>query len=87
MIYVIGSNPSDNRYRVLKIDRSPPGPLSSSDEDADSGLHVTEDAMIYSHEEITELLTTLSAGNGGLNRSESSYHGIAGEPVQYFQEC
>lgn len=82
MIYVIGSNPSDNRYRVLKIDRSPPVPLSSSDEDADSGLNVTEDAMIYSHEEITELLTTLSAGNGGINRSESSYHGIAGEPVQ-----
>lgn len=83
---MIASNQADSRYRVLKIDRAPPPPASvppieteHDDDEGAEGLHVTEDAMIYSKEEIRELLETLSAGNvGGVTRVEALFYGIAG---------
>lgn len=87
--YVIASNQADSRYRVLKIDRSLPPPrqprkeIEPEEEDEESGtqgLDITEDATIYSKEEIRELLETLSAGNvGGATRVEALFYGIAGQ--------
>lgn len=79
MFYVVASNSANARYRVLKIDRSLPPPINSHSNGDDGGLHVTEDSMIYTHEEVSELLTTLGAGNvGGIHRSDQSFQGIAG---------
>lgn len=86
---MIASNQADSRYRVLKIDRSLPPPrrvrkeINPDVEDEESGtfgLDITEDATIYSKDEIRELLETLSAGNvGGVTRVEALFYGIAGE--------
>jgi hypothetical protein len=70
---------------VLKIDRTaPPQPAPGGDSDQEegeaSGLVITEDATIYSKEEIQQLLETLTAGNGGgVVRVEPLFYGIAGE--------
>lgn len=68
--YIVGSDQSDNRFRVLKIERA-------GDE---NDLNMTEDKVIYSKSEILELLSTIEDGNkssGGLNKVLSAY-GIVG---------
>jgi hypothetical protein len=71
-LYVVASNQSDSRYRVLKIDRtSPVGEV----------LPVTEDGVIYSRTEVTDLLKMIEEGNrnsGGLVRACPSFYGIVG---------
>ncbi|CAG8608140.1 3388_t:CDS:2, partial [Funneliformis caledonium] len=67
--YMVGSNQSDNRFRILKIDRTTPTELT-----------VIEDDVIYSKQEITDILTVLEEGNrvsGGLNKVVMAY-GIVG---------
>ncbi|KAL1920313.1 uncharacterized protein VTP21DRAFT_1459 [Calcarisporiella thermophila] len=67
--YIVGTNQSDNRFRVLKIDRTDPTELS-----------VTEDATKYTREEINQLLEMIENGNkssGGLREVCSAY-GIVG---------
>lgn len=77
---MIASNQADSRYRVLKIDRTAPPELTVDASERDStGLVITEDATIYSKEEIQRLLETLTAGNvGGVTRVEPLFYGIAG---------
>lgn len=84
---MIASNQADSRYRVLKIDRTaappsatlPVGSDQEEEEEGANGLIVTEDATIYSKDEIQLLLETLSAGNaGGIKRVEALFYGIAG---------
>ncbi|CAB4378561.1 unnamed protein product [Rhizophagus irregularis] len=67
--YMVGSNQSDSRFRILKIDRSTPTELT-----------VIEDDIIYSKQEINDILTALEEGNrvsGGLNKVITAY-GIVG---------
>ncbi|KAG9290856.1 hypothetical protein G9A89_011005 [Geosiphon pyriformis] len=67
--YMIGSNQSDNRFRILKIDRN------SANE-----LNVIEDDVIYSKQQINDILTVLDEGNkisGGLKKV-SCVFGIVG---------
>ncbi len=70
--YMVGSNQSDNRFRILKIDRTTPTELT-----------VIEDDVIYSKQEISDILTVLEEGNrvtGGLNKVVTAY-GIVGESL------
>ncbi|KAI9679257.1 MAG: phosphatidylinositol-3,5-bisphosphate 5-phosphatase [Caeruleum heppii] len=57
--YIVGANLSDNRFRVLKIDRT-----------AESGdLSLAEDDIVYDKREMNEILNTIDDGNkstGGL---------------------
>ncbi|CAG8541334.1 8999_t:CDS:10 [Ambispora leptoticha] len=58
--YMIGSNQSDNRFRVLKIDRT-----------SLTELNVIDHEAIYSKQEINDILSVLKEGNkyaGGLKR-------------------
>ncbi|KAJ1658606.1 phosphatidylinositol-3,5-bisphosphate 5-phosphatase [Dispira simplex] len=67
--YVVGSSPSDTRFRVLKIDRT-----------SGSSLQLVEDNVIYTKEEITDLLAMIAEGNrasGGLHKVVTAY-GIVG---------
>ena len=73
--YVVGSNNTQNRFRVLKIDRTDP-----------RGLHISDDTTVYNSKEIRELLTMIDDGNrskvgqkmgSGLSRTVSAF-GIAG---------
>ncbi|CAG8595116.1 5586_t:CDS:10 [Ambispora gerdemannii] len=67
--YMIGSNQSDNRFRVLKIDRT-----------SLTELNVTEDEAIYSKQEVNDILMKLKVGNknsGGLKHVLSA-DGIVG---------
>ncbi|RIB02962.1 SacI homology domain-containing protein [Gigaspora rosea] len=67
--YIVGSNQSDNRFRILKIDRTTP-----------TELNVIEDDVIYSKKEINDVLTGLEVGNrvcGGLKNVVTAY-GIVG---------
>ncbi|CAG8525767.1 16366_t:CDS:10 [Cetraspora pellucida] len=67
--YIVGSNQSDNRFRILKIDRTTP-----------TELNVIEDDVIYSKQEINDILTVLEEGNrisGGLKNIIAAY-GIVG---------
>ncbi|GAA5887685.1 hypothetical protein JCM5296_004458 [Sporobolomyces johnsonii] len=88
-LYVIASNQADSRFRVLKIDRtvaSKPGSkgrpspsVPPDDEEAANRLNITEDATIYSAQEISQLVETLEAGNaGGITKAERLFYGIAG---------
>ncbi|KAK4705453.1 phosphatidylinositol 3,5-bisphosphate 5-phosphatase, partial [Phenoliferia sp. Uapishka_3] len=83
--YIVGYNQADTRYRILKVDRTvfpatPPNPNESDqDDDAYPGLSVTEDAAIYSREELDQLLNALGAGNaGGIQMVIPKFYGIAG---------
>jgi hypothetical protein len=70
---MVGSNQSDNRFRILKIDRTTPTELT-----------VIEDDVIYSKQEISDILTVLEEGNrvsGGLNKVITAY-GIVGELIR-----
>ena len=73
--YVVGSNNTQNRFRVLKIDRTDP-----------RGLNISDDTTVYSSKEIRDLLTMIDDGNrskigqkmgSGLTRTVSAF-GIAG---------
>ncbi|GJN39891.1 hypothetical protein PR202_gb29041 [Eleusine coracana subsp. coracana] len=67
--YVIGSSREKRWFRVLKIDRSEP-----------SELHVSEDPVWYSLQEVKSLLQRIDEGNratGGLTFVTKAY-GIAG---------
>jgi hypothetical protein len=70
--YVIGSSREKRSFRVLKIDRSEP-----------SELHLSEDPVWYSQQEVKSLLQRIAEGNrstGGLTFVTKAY-GIAGEPL------
>ncbi|XP_039122953.1 phosphatidylinositol-3-phosphatase SAC1-like isoform X1 [Dioscorea cayenensis subsp. rotundata] len=67
--YLIGSDCEKRRFRVLKIDRSEP-----------SDLGVSEDPVVYSEQEVKNLLQRIAEGNratGGLSFVTKVY-GIAG---------
>ncbi|GAB2271914.1 Phosphoinositide phosphatase sac1 [Dionaea muscipula] len=67
--YLIGSDRSKKFFRVLKIDRSEP-----------SDLNISEDPVVYSQQEVKNLLQRISEGNratGGLTFYAKVY-GIAG---------
>ncbi|CAJ0758552.1 19039_t:CDS:2, partial [Entrophospora sp. SA101] len=62
----------DNRFRILKIDRTTPTDPTE--------LNVIDDDVIYSKQEITDILTVLDEGNrisGGLHKVVTAY-GIVG---------
>lgn len=75
-IYIVGSNNMENKFRVLKIDRTEP-----------RSLKISDDKTIYSQKEIRELLVMIDTGNrskssnqrigSGLQRTHSAY-GIIG---------
>jgi phosphatidylinositol 3,5-bisphosphate 5-phosphatase len=64
--YVVGGDLMDRRFRILKIDRtSEPGDLS-----------ITEDGMVYTKEEMNQLLNAIDDGNkstGGLKLKCSTW--------------
>ncbi|KAJ6975538.1 phosphoinositide phosphatase SAC1-like isoform X2 [Populus alba x Populus x berolinensis] len=67
--YLVGSDRRRKLFRVLKIDRSEP-----------SDLNISEDLVVYSPQEINNLLQRIAEGNratGGLNFVAKAY-GIAG---------
>ncbi|KAJ6433631.1 hypothetical protein OIU84_017348 [Salix udensis] len=67
--YLVGSDRTKKLFRVLKIDRSEP-----------SELNISEDPVVYSSQEINNLLQRIAEGNratGGLNFVVKAY-GIAG---------
>jgi phosphatidylinositol 3,5-bisphosphate 5-phosphatase len=71
-LFVVASNQSDSRYRVLKIDRT---------SRVGDVLPVTEDGVIYSRTEVTDLLKMIEEGNrnsGGLVRACPLFYGIVG---------
>lgn len=69
--FVIASNTTDSRHRIIKIDRT------SQDE-----LSVFEDEAVYTGKQMSAMLKMLEDGNrssGGLGRARV-FFGIAGEP-------
>ncbi|XP_066936633.1 polyphosphoinositide phosphatase-like [Clytia hemisphaerica] len=50
--YLVGSNNSQTRYRILKIDRTDP-----------CDINITDDKVEYNHQEINELLRRIDHGN------------------------
>ncbi|CAG5117948.1 unnamed protein product, partial [Candidula unifasciata] len=73
--YVVGSNKSESRFRVLKIDRTEP-----------KELHIHDDKIEYSRSEIHSVLSMVDGGNtfkkqsnnsSGLSKNISAF-GIAG---------
>lgn len=68
--YVVASNTSDSRHRIIKIDRT------SQDE-----LDAVEDEAIYSGKQMSKMLEMLENGNkgcGGLGRARM-FFGVAGK--------
>lgn len=74
-LYLIGSNNTQTKFRVLKIDRTEP-----------HSLQITDDKVEYSQRQIKELLSMINEGNRaqsgqrqmtGLNRTVSAF-GIVG---------
>ncbi|XP_069675113.1 polyphosphoinositide phosphatase isoform X2 [Periplaneta americana] len=63
--YLIGSNNTQTRFRVLKIDRMEPYELS-----------VTDDKVEYSQEEIRDLVTMIDVGNRTRAGQRSSNSGV-----------
>ena len=91
---MVGSNDSQTKFRVLKIDRTEPRELIISD-----------DKIVYSEREIRDLLTMIDVGNrskvgqkmgSGFNKTISSYGMIGfvrflegnytGPPHRFFQQ-
>ncbi|KAI8589540.1 polyphosphoinositide phosphatase Fig4 [Geranomyces variabilis] len=67
--FIVGSNQSDERFRVLKIDRTD-----------GNELNVIEDEVVYTKVEMQELLSMIENGNkasGGLHKV-ASFFGIVG---------
>ena len=70
--YVVASNASDSRHRIIKIDRTSP-----------ADLLVVEDDTDYSGKQMSAMLKMLDDGNkvsGGIGRAKVIF-GIAGWPV------
>lgn len=68
--YLVGTNQSKQKYRVLKIHRNNP-----------RELNVIEDDVVYSEAEIARLLKMIEDGNlsvGGLHRVPMNIYGIVG---------
>lgn len=68
--YIVASNTSDSRHRIVKIDRT------SQEE-----LIVVEDEAVYSGKQMSAMLKMLEDGNkqcGGLGKARV-FFGIAGE--------
>ncbi|KAJ7949684.1 Phosphoinositide phosphatase family protein [Quillaja saponaria] len=75
--YLVGSDRNKRFYRVLKIDRSEP-----------SDLNISEDPVVYSPQEIKNLLQRIAEGNratGGLAFKTKAY-GIAG-CIKFLESC
>lgn len=79
--YVVGSNNTQSRFRVLKIDRQDP-----------RRLNISDDTTVYNSREIRELLTMIDVGNrskvgqkmgSGLTRTVSAF-GIAGQNIWFY---
>jgi hypothetical protein len=71
--FIIASNASDSRHRIIKIDRT------SQDEE----LHVIEDEVEYSGKQMGAMLKMLDDGNrasGGLGKAKI-FFGIAGKLI------
>ncbi|GAA5866136.1 hypothetical protein JCM3774_004094 [Rhodotorula dairenensis] len=82
-LYVIATDKDAQRFRVLKIDRTPASRPSTAegatlDDGEEHGLSITEDHATYSYRQKEELLETLRAGNAGLRLVEKPCFGIAG---------
>lgn len=81
---MIATDRDAQRFRVLKIDRTPagrpaaPSEGSARDDAEELGLSVTEDLTTYSYRQKEELLETLRAGNAGLKTVDKHCFGIAG---------
>jgi hypothetical protein len=71
-LFVIASNNSETKFRVLKIDRLEP-----------KELIVIDDKVEYSRDEIKDLINMIDTGNrgraGGAIRPDVSAFGIVGE--------
>lgn len=76
-LYIVASNQSDSRHRVLKIDRVP-----GTDDGTPGGeLNIVEDVAVYTDEQIKQLLAMIDEGNkpsGGLVKSVPLFYGIVG---------
>uniref|UniRef100_A0A8B9DFM4 FIG4 phosphoinositide 5-phosphatase n=1 Tax=Anser cygnoides TaxID=8845 RepID=A0A8B9DFM4_ANSCY len=75
MYFLVGSNPAETKYRVLKIDRTEP-----------KDLVIIDDKHVYTQQEVRELLGRLDLGNrtkigqkgsSGLSRAVSAF-GVVG---------
>lgn len=69
--YIVASNSSDSRHRIVKIDRT-----------SQSDLQVVEDDTEYSGKQMSAVLKMLDDGNkgsGGIGRARVIF-GIAGNP-------
>nr|CAD7601107.1 unnamed protein product [Timema genevievae] len=64
--YLVGSNNTQTRFRVLKIDRTEPRELS-----------VVDDGTEYSHDEIRDLVTMIDVGNRTRVGQRLSSNGVA----------
>lgn len=70
--YIVASNPSDSRHKIIKIDRA------SQDE-----LNVVEDEATYSGKQMSDMLKMLEDGNkgcGGLGKARM-FFGVAGKDL------
>lgn len=70
-LYVIASNASDSRHRIMKIDRT----------NQDDGLQIIEDEVEYTGKQMSAMLKMLDDGNrssGGLGKAKL-FFGVAGE--------
>ncbi|GAA5980284.1 hypothetical protein JCM10908_001598 [Rhodotorula pacifica] len=84
-LYIIATDKDAQRFRVLKIDRTPVARTALTQTEAlkrenedEHGLSITEDSATYSYRQKEELLETLRAGNAGLKLVEKPCFGIAG---------
>ncbi|KAJ0080693.1 hypothetical protein Patl1_10765 [Pistacia atlantica] len=79
--YLTGSDRNKRFFRVLKIDRSEPSDLNISEDPVSLlDLNISEDPVVYSPQEIKNLLQRIDEGNratGGLNPVAKVF-GIAG---------
>ncbi|KAJ3343373.1 phosphatidylinositol-3,5-bisphosphate 5-phosphatase [Gonapodya sp. JEL0774] len=75
--YIVGSNITDDVFRILKIDRT------SKD------LEVTDDPHLYTKTEVNEVMAMVENGNkstGGLS-NVLTFHGILGQSPEVVSEC
>lgn len=73
-VYIVGSDSTNRRYRILKIDRH------YSPTDVVHELNITEDEMVYSPAELKQVLDMIGDGNktvGGLTEVVSGFYGMS----------
>jgi hypothetical protein len=78
--YVVASNASDTRHKILKVDRT-----SINDQSGNPELVVNQDDTVYTGTQMTGMLKMLEDGNkgsGGLGKPRT-FFGIAG-PYSFF---